>query len=111
MKRFTIDTQNQITTETSDEKVPPQEGTLVFTTEAELTALAADWPGSRLLDIWNDLPGNTPVKKFTNRKTAIRRIWQALQDPKPHSKAHPPARKRRPNPIAAKRAGTKSEIV
>jgi hypothetical protein len=111
MKRFTLDTQNQIAEGPFSENMQPQEGTIVFATEAELSALAANWPGSRLLDIWNHLPGNRPVKKFTNRKTAIRRIWQALQAPEAHSHAKAPTRKRKPNTIATKRAGTKSETV
>jgi len=30
------------------------------------------------VEIWNKLPGATPVKKFTDRKTAYGRIWKAL---------------------------------
>ena len=33
----------------------------------------------RLVEIWNRLPGVEPVGRFTDRKTAIRRIWRALQ--------------------------------
>ena len=31
------------------------------------------------MDIWNSLPGQTAVKKFTSRKTAVTRIWLAIQ--------------------------------
>src|SRR5260370_304803 len=41
-----------------------------FTSEKELAQLAADWPGPRLVDIWNRIPGLTPVKRFTNRAVA-----------------------------------------
>lgn len=34
---------------------------------------------SRLVAIWNKLPGVKPVRKFTNRATALRRIWAAAQ--------------------------------
>src|SRR4051812_47272753 len=51
-----------------------------FTTEKELNALAAAWLGSRLVEIWNRLPGVNPVTRFTDRKTAVRRIWKALQE-------------------------------
>ena len=29
--------------------------------------------------IWNSLPGGTPVKRFTDRKTAVTRIWKRIQ--------------------------------
>jgi len=35
------------------------------------------------VDLWNSLPGATPVKKFTDRKTAIARIWKAIQSLQP----------------------------
>ena len=38
------------------------------------------WPASRLVEIWNSVPGFTPVKKFTDRKTALARIWKAIQN-------------------------------
>ena len=34
---------------------------------------------SKLLELWNSLPGVVPVKKFTDRKTALARIWKAAQ--------------------------------
>ena len=33
---------------------------------------------ARLIKIWSKLPGVSPVKKFQDRKTAIARIWRAL---------------------------------
>ena len=50
-----------------------------FASEQELQELANDWPMKRLVEIWNRLPGVEPVGRFTDRKTAIRRIWRALQ--------------------------------
>jgi hypothetical protein len=50
-----------------------------FDTESEFTGLATTWPASRLIEIWNNLPDKTPVKKFENRETAISRIWNAIQ--------------------------------
>ena len=32
-----------------------------------LARLADKWPAPRLMEIWNTLPGVTPVKKFTSR--------------------------------------------
>jgi uncharacterized protein DUF3489 len=74
---FTIDTHNDI--EAHAETIELALGLPRFGSQEELEAIAADWPGSRLVDIWNRFPGNTPVKKFTNRQTAIRRIWRSLE--------------------------------
>ena len=73
---YTIDAHNNLAAHQG--AVEPELGVIQFTSPEELEALAADWPGSRLVDIWNRLPGNTAVKKFTNRQTAIRRIWKAV---------------------------------
>jgi uncharacterized protein DUF3489 len=48
-----------------------------------LGQLAEGWPVERLVEIWNTLPGARPVKKFTNRNTAVGRVWKALQSLKP----------------------------
>jgi hypothetical protein len=37
-------------------------------------------PAARLVEIWNSLPGESPVKKFKDRATAINRIWKAIQN-------------------------------
>ena len=52
-----------------------------FTSEAELGELAASWPGTRLIEIWNALPGVTLVRKFKDRATGVRRVWKAIQPP------------------------------
>ena len=31
------------------------------------------------MEVWNGIPGLTPVKKFTDRKSAVSRIWKAIQ--------------------------------
>jgi hypothetical protein len=55
-----------------------------FSTEKELAKLIADWPISRLIDAWNSFAGVAPfddlkpIKKFTNRKSAVARIWKAV---------------------------------
>jgi hypothetical protein len=51
----------------------------MFASEPELQEVASAWPMKRLLEIWNRLPGVEPVTRFTDRKTAIRRLWRALQ--------------------------------
>jgi hypothetical protein len=67
-----------------------------FSTEREFAKLAAEWPVSRLIDAWNSFAGVAPfqdlkpVKKFTNRKAAVARIWQAVARLSPDG-AQPPA--------------------
>lgn len=41
--------------------------------------MAAAWPASRLVEIWNSIPGVNAVTKFTSRKIATERIWKAIQ--------------------------------
>jgi hypothetical protein len=50
-----------------------------FASEEELSSLAANWPASRLVEVWNSLTGVTPVRKFRDRATAVTRIWKAIQ--------------------------------
>jgi hypothetical protein len=83
MATFTIDTENNIA---ACAEVPASSENLQsFTTEKELAKLAGDWPGSRLVEVWNSFAGVArftdlkPVKKFTNRKAAVARIWAAVQ--------------------------------
>src|SRR5258708_29677636 len=78
MTIFTIDSENHIAAHGSAAEVTDK-ACEQFTGEKELAHLAADWPGSRLVDIWNRIPGLTPVKRFTNRAVATARIWRAVQ--------------------------------
>jgi hypothetical protein len=84
MRTFTINPENEITAFASaaEAKQAASEGTAVFATEETLMA-AANWPGTRLVEIWNSLPGVTPVRKFTNRRVAVERIWKAIQQLQP----------------------------
>jgi hypothetical protein len=84
MRLFAIDTDNAITAFPAAEQIP--EGQEHFASEKELAKLAADWPTDRLVQIWNGFAGVAgfagdlkPVKKFTNRKSAVARIWKAIQ--------------------------------
>ena len=80
MRAFTIDTDDNITAYGSTEELGElMDGTQRFANEEELARLAAGWPGSRLVEIWNGLAGVQPVHKFTSRKTAVTRIWKAIQ--------------------------------
>jgi hypothetical protein len=57
------------------------EATHVFASRDEWEALTAAWPLKRFVEIWNSLPGVTPVRKFTSRQIAVERIWRALEHP------------------------------
>ncbi len=80
MKSFTIENEtNSITIHASVEEaeaVPNPEG---FSSEAELSSLAANWPAARLVEVYNSLPGETPVRKFKDRATGVSRVWKAIQ--------------------------------
>ena len=78
MTIFTIDSENNITAHGSESEITDK-GSERFTSEKELAALVADWPGMRLVDVWNGIPGLTRIKRFTNRPVATARIWRAVQ--------------------------------
>src|SRR6266403_4732369 len=78
MTIFTIDSENHIAAHGPAAEVTDK-ACEQFTSQKELAQLAADWPGSRLVDIWNRMPGLTPVKRFTNRAVATARIWRAVE--------------------------------
>jgi hypothetical protein len=83
MTTFAITADNNITAFTAAEQVP--EGQQRFATEKELAKVSAEWPISRFAEVWNGFAGVVPfdslkpVKKFTDRKTAVGRIWRAIQ--------------------------------
>src|SRR5258706_13678715 len=94
MATFTIDTDNNIAAHAA---VPANlENQQAFATEKELAKLSAEWPGSRLVEVWNSFAGVAPftevkpVKKFTNRKAAVARIWAAVQRLSPESAEQAP---------------------
>jgi hypothetical protein len=83
MTTFALDTDNTITAYLAGEAIPEDQAR--FASEKELAKLAANWPTDRLVEIWNGFAGVPPfgdlkpVKKFTDRKTAVGRIWRAIQ--------------------------------
>jgi hypothetical protein len=79
MKSFNIDTENNITA-FATAKEAEAAGGQAFRSEAALGKLAAAWPANRLVEMWNSIPGFPRVKKFTDRKTAVARIWKAIQN-------------------------------
>ena len=81
---FTIDLGRKVVVSVLVGKNPSSENAVKFSSEHELHRLAAEWPGKRLVEIWNQLPSVKPVARFTDRDTAIRRIWSAIQNLAPH---------------------------
>ena len=107
MQTFTIDNDNNISVFATQEEAAAATATPFdsFASQQELADLAAGWPAERLLAVWNSLPGVTPVKKFTDRKTAISRIWariEGLGEPVPGTSATTPEPKTT-NPRRVKR--------
>jgi hypothetical protein len=82
MSTFTIDPDNNITAFAGLPADTDQSHS--FSTAKELAKLTAEWPVSRLVETWNSFAGVAPfdelkpVKKFTNRKAAVARIWHAV---------------------------------
>jgi hypothetical protein len=79
MKSFTIDAENNITIHGSVKEAEAIPNSERFSNEGALAKLAVNWPAARLVEIWNSLPGETPVRKFKDRATAVGRIWKAIQ--------------------------------
>ena len=68
MTTYMIDAENSITA--LDSQQADFEGE-IFASQQELADLAATWPANRLIEVWNGIPGLTPIKKFTSRKSAV----------------------------------------
>ena len=80
MRNFTIENDsNNITVHSSAKEADAVPNSERFGTETALAKLAANWPAARLVEIWNSLPGESQVKKFKDRATAVSRIWKAIQ--------------------------------
>src|SRR6476469_8865448 len=87
---FTIDNDNDNDIrvreiETQAEEAAKAAGTIVVRSEKELAKAAAEWPASRLVELWNSFAGVAPftdckpVKKFAAREKATARIWATIQ--------------------------------
>ena len=83
MKVFVIHDDNNITACASTRAARQIPNAEVFTSEETLATLAAGWPASRVVTIWNSLTGVMPVKKFKDRATAASRIWTTIQNLEP----------------------------
>jgi len=112
MNTFTIDTHNHVARHDPGSEIP--EASAAFSSEADLATLSERWPVTRLVNIWNALPGVQPVRKFTDRKTAVRRIWAALDQSAPASpeqKSRKTQTVSKPKRAPEKPASTKTERV
>ena len=116
MTTFTISTDNNITAFATPEAAQDTMalGAMAFISQKDLAKLAADWPTGRLVEIWNGFAGVAPfgdlkpVKKFTDRKTAVDRIWQAVQKLAP---AAPPAADVTPKAKRSSKAATATDAA
>jgi hypothetical protein len=117
MPTFVIDVENKVTACVQSGPVHIPKGGGKFASSEELAKLAAGWPGTRLVEIWNKLPKVKAVRKFTDRRTAVRRIWEAVQNLKPsstepnHTIVPGSGRKLPKSGRAAGRDGTKAERI
>ena len=112
MHIFKIDAENRVTASVT-KPMHILAGEHIFADPKAFGRLVTKWPAARLVDIWNKLPGAKRVSRFTDRKSAIRRIWDALQALQPSLPEKPARSTKDPaktNPFGA-RDGTKSARV
>jgi hypothetical protein len=87
MNTFTIDANNNITAFASlvEARAAKIHTADYFGSTQELAKLVGSWPRIRPVEIWNSVAGVAPftalkpVKKFTDRNSAVTRIWDAVQ--------------------------------
>ena len=87
MPTYSIDSDNDLAVHPDKDAAIKEAGAngAAFATEAELSEATALWSASRLVDVWNGFAGAPPfaelkeVKRFTDRKSAVTRIWTAAQ--------------------------------
>ena len=77
-------------------------GSLIISSADEIES--SDLTASQLVSLWNSLPSVTPITKFRDRKTAVRRLWAGFQRIPPSS----PKKSARPEKV---RATTKQDQV
>lgn len=81
MNTFTIDAHNAIARLAAHQHSARE--VEKFTSEKELAKLAAHWPARRFVEIWNGMPGVRRIAKFTDKRTAVRRVWTKAQELQP----------------------------
>ena len=113
MRVFTIESEtNNISVHSSLQEASVVTDAKRFRSEATLARLAADWPMSRLVDIWNGLRGVSKVTRFKDRPAAVSRIWKAIQIlGDPVTSLPRETLKKTPSTTRAPRAGSKASQV
>lgn len=124
MASFTIDSDNNITAIAAEHEADAVNSDNVqrFDSEKELFKLAEQWPGERLVEIWNSLAGVKPVTRFTSRKAGVARIWKAIQRLAsdtaqalpPKARPAEPKRKKaaqKTKPATAREGSKKAEVI
>jgi hypothetical protein len=83
MKTLLTDSESKVATVESGPECVPNAALSAerLSSIEEFAEMTQDWPLSRLVAVWNGLPGVIPVSRFTDRKTALTRIWKALRNP------------------------------
>ena len=111
MKTFIINSENKVTA--GGEPQPNATGAVQFTTIDELTEITHEWPMARLVAVWNGLPDVTAVRKFTDRHTALARIWKTLQNAAEPTQVSRPGRSKNSHGTKQKfaREGTKKARI
>jgi len=109
MKAFTINAEGNITAfasrEAGEANLPPA-GAFVFTSAAGLQSYLKQFPTAAAVEIWNSITGVRPVRKFTDRATAVTRIWSAIQSLEP---AAPPTAHVAPEEASAKKNASRAK--
>jgi hypothetical protein len=84
---YSIDAESNLSVHPDRDDAIQEAGTTgaAFASEAQINEATALWPASRLVEVWNSFAGAPPfaelkeVKRFTDRKSAVTRIWTAAQ--------------------------------
>src|SRR5207249_1365207 len=76
---FYLNSDGKIVSKTDNPRGGGECNGLTFAGEQELARILGEWPMQRLVETWNRLPGVRPLRRFEDRKTAIARIWRAVQ--------------------------------
>jgi len=79
---ITIDNENTVTIHETQPAAEPD--VITITSKQELASATKTWAINRLVEVWNCFAGVPPLgdlkplKKFTDRKVAVARIWDAM---------------------------------
>jgi hypothetical protein len=112
MATFTITEDNNITAFASAEEAVQagQSTATTFDSQAGLARISAEWALSRMVDIYNGIPGNAAIRKFADRNKAVARIWGAIQPLARHAEPAPtPQPPKRPDALRPAKPVKKSQ--